>query len=71
MSLTKRQITKASRLYSLAVVANCDLGGAFGDDEDAVAQAAIEKARADLDRLGFDPGQLSSLESCINAVRAA
>ena len=50
MALTKRQITKAYRLYSLAVVANRDLSRTENEDEDAVAQAAIDKARTDLER---------------------
>lgn len=70
MPLTNKQTTKAARLYSLALVAH--VGGVTdSEDQDAVKAAARSAALDALERLGFEAGQLLTLEDCIKAVRAA
>lgn len=76
MPLTKRQIQKAARLYSLAMIALTDGGGdaeneAMATDENAVRVAAAQTATIALARLGFEPAQLVTISHCIDAARAA
>ncbi|WP_186214697.1 hypothetical protein [Burkholderia gladioli] len=68
MSLTKKQIDMAARLYSLAIVANADSGGAETEDQCSVMDRSREFAMAALDRLGYDRLNLLTLQQCIDAV---
>ena len=69
MSLTKKRIDKAARLYSLAIVANADSGGAENEDECSVMDRARELATAALERLGYSPLDLLTIQQCIDAAR--
>lgn len=70
MALTKRQITKAGRLYGLAMAAWAD-GAGMDNDEIRVMQASREHAESALTRLGFDKAKLATIRDCIDAVRNA
>ncbi|AQH05630.1 hypothetical protein A9R05_42170 (plasmid) [Burkholderia sp. KK1] len=69
MSLTKKQIDKAARLYSLAIVANADSGGAENELETDVMDRSREFATAALARLGYDRFDLVTIQQCIDAAR--
>lgn len=69
MALTKRQVAKAAKVYSLVVLANGDAAGADDDDQAAVMIAAAAKARSDLDRLGFDLSELTTIADCIKVIQ--
>lgn len=64
---TKRQVEKAARLWSLALIAHTDVDC---DDEvaSAVRSIAVERALTDLQRKGYDPGQLLCERDCLDAV---
>jgi hypothetical protein len=66
---TKRQIKKAARLWSLALIAHTD-GWSDDDDESAVRAIAVERAVLELHRKGYDPGDLQSERDCLDAVIA-
>jgi hypothetical protein len=68
MPLNKKQIKKAARLYSLALVAHLD--GGDTEEQDAVKTEARRAATEALTRLGFEPGELTTLENCINAAKS-
>lgn len=61
---------RAARLYALAMVAHTDLGGAASEEQEGVIEHAHTKARADLERMGYDYGALGSLQACIDAAKA-
>lgn len=63
--LNKRQIERAARLFSLAVVAHLD----SGDDEvaSAVVDHARERAQARLLAMGHEPGDVTTINECIAA----
>lgn len=69
MSLTKRQIERAGRLYGLAMAAHSDAAGAESQIEAAVMARASAIASAALARLGFDRSELLTVGDCIDAVR--
>ena len=62
---TKRQLTKAARLWSLGVIANGDDGG---DEQSGIRQIAIDHAQDQLHRLGHHFGDLINEQACIDAV---
>ncbi|MGF6575084.1 hypothetical protein ABH945_007213 [Paraburkholderia sp. GAS333] len=68
MALTKAQIAKAARLYSLAMAALGDAGGAQTDDETQIMYASQGRAEAALARLGYGKSQLLTIWDCIHAV---
>lgn len=59
---TQRQIKKAARLWSLALVASVD-----GMDEGEVRKEARRAAFATLERMGFDPYSLTDEAACLRA----
>lgn len=69
MSLTKAQINRAARLYSLAVVAHANAAAAADEDGALVMEVARSAACEALERLGHEAGDLLTLEACIDAAR--
>ncbi|VWC40000.1 hypothetical protein BLA23254_06892 [Burkholderia lata] len=63
--MNKRTVVRAARLYSIAVVALMDNGGAETAEEIAVVQAAADAARAKLDAMRLRLGDVRSIRDCI------
>jgi hypothetical protein len=70
MPLTKAQIKRAARLYSLAVVAHANAAAASDEDGALVMDAARTAACDAIERLGHEAGDLLTLEACLTAARA-
>lgn len=70
MPLTKRQLTRAARLYALAVLSNQDVGGADTEEQSEVRDLAIANAGKALIRLGYEPTELNTIDHCIEAAKA-
>lgn len=70
MSLTKAQIKRAAKLYSLAVVAHANAAAADDEDGGLVMEAARTAACEAIERLGHEAGDLLTLEACVIAARA-
>lgn len=64
---TKRQMAKAARLWSLAVIAQMD--GGEGEEGMVLRKVAADKAVDTLWSLGYGRGELLSEGDCINAVK--
>lgn len=69
--MNKRQIEFAARLYELANTACLDTGGCESEEEVAVVARAIERCYAKLERMGYNPHELKSLQGCIDAAKCA
>lgn len=68
-SLTKRQLSFAATLYSLAVTAHADSGGAENEDETRVMILCSERAEARLNNMGYELGDVNSIAQCIEIAR--
>lgn len=63
---TKKQVEKAAKLYALAVIAHTD-GGGSSEEGDCMRSIAIEKAKRELKRLGYDAADLLTEVDCLQA----
>lgn len=62
--MTRRQLSLASKLYALAMVAHTETEGDTGD-ETRVRINATKRAKTALRRLGLDPADVISIDDCI------
>lgn len=67
--MKSHEVTEAARIYSLALVANMDGGGAETHEQTRVVQRAIDRARTELARLGLDWAALPTLQACIDVAK--
>jgi ribosome-associated translation inhibitor RaiA len=63
--MNKLTLTKAARLYSIAMVAHMDQGGAETEEEAAVVQAAMDAANRKLETMGLTLSDVPTLQHCI------
>lgn len=70
MGLNALQINRAAKVYTFARTANMDSGGIETTDQERVVTAAVEFAERELAKLGFDPGEVASLQDVIKRVSA-
>ncbi|KVN83439.1 hypothetical protein [Burkholderia ubonensis] len=68
--MNKRTTARAARLYSLALAALMDNGGAETEEEAAVVQAASDAAEAKLAAMGLTVGDVVTLQHCIALAKA-
>lgn len=67
--MTYSQRVKAAQLFSLAVIANGDGGGAKTEEEQAVIETAGTSARIKLRLMGYNPDKLLTLGDCVKAAQ--
>jgi len=63
--MNKLTLTKAARIYAIAMVAGMDTGGAETEEEIEVTQAAMDAANRKLETMGLTLSDVPTLQHCI------
>jgi len=63
--MNKRTLNRAARIYSLAIIAHMDAGGAENEEESEVCEVAARMAQAKLEAMGLSSTDVPTLQHCI------